>query len=281
MQDFFYGWYLKCQSATQTLAVIPAIHQTGRERTCSIQIITEKEALAVTFPAHAFRRTGKNIYIEENLFCKRGIRLAINTLDIKIKGKLYFGSLCPLKYNIMGPFACVPFMECRHSVWSMCHSVNGNINLNGQKYLLKNDLGYWEGDYGHSFPKRYVWTQCFLPNGSLMLSVADIPLAGIQFTGIIGVVLWKGQEYRLATYLGARVIQLRNKMIRLVQGSMELEVRLLEEVARPLKAPDQGAMVRTIHENASCRAFYQFRKENRILFSLETNRASFEYEYPF
>lgn len=102
----------------------------------------------------------------------------------------------------MRPFALVPFMECRHSVWSMYHSVSGNINLNGQKYLFKNDLGYWEGDCGHSFPKRYVWTQCFLPNGSLMLSVADIPLAGIQFTGIIGVVLWKGQEYRLATYLG-------------------------------------------------------------------------------
>lgn len=153
--------------------------------------------------------------------------------------------------------------------------------MNGQKYLLKNDLGYWEGDYGHSFPKRYVWTQCFLPNGSLMLSVADILLAGIHFTGTIGVVLWKGQEYRLATYLGARVIQLRNKMIRIVQGSMELEVRLLEEAARPLKAPDKGAMIRTIHENASCRAFYQFKKENRILFSWETNRASFEYEYPF
>ena len=39
MYDSFYGWYLKCQSDTQTLAMIPAVHQAGRKRTCSIQII--------------------------------------------------------------------------------------------------------------------------------------------------------------------------------------------------------------------------------------------------
>lgn len=27
MSNFFYGWYLKCQSDTQTLAVIPAVHR--------------------------------------------------------------------------------------------------------------------------------------------------------------------------------------------------------------------------------------------------------------
>ena len=281
MQDFFYGWYLKCQSETQTLAVIPAIHQMGEKRTCSIQIITEKDTGTATFPANAFRLTGKNMCIEDNQFCKRGIRLSINTPELTLQGKLIFGSLFPLKYDIMGPFSFVPFMECRHRVWSMRHSVCGRITLNGQRYLFDNDLGYWEGDCGHSFPKRYAWTQCFLPGGSLMLSVADIPMAGFHFTGIIGGILWQGQEYRMATYLGARVIQIRNRMIRIIQGSMELEVRLLEETARPLMAPVQGAMVRTIHENASCRAFYQFRKKKRILFSLETDRASFEYEYPF
>ena len=85
----------------------------------------------------------------------------------------------------------------------------------------------------------------------------------------------------MASYSGARVIQIRNRMIRIIQASMELEVRLLEETARPLMAPVQGAMVKTIHKNASCRAFYQFRKKKSILFSLETDRASFEYEYPF
>ena len=29
MSGSFYGWYLKCQSDTQTLAVIPAVHNAG------------------------------------------------------------------------------------------------------------------------------------------------------------------------------------------------------------------------------------------------------------
>ena len=39
-----------------------------------------------------------------------------------------------------------------------------------------------------------------------MLSIADIPLGVLNFTGIIGVIHYRGREYRLATYLGARVV---------------------------------------------------------------------------
>ena len=134
MKGSFYGWYLKCQSDTQTLAVIPAIHRTGRKQTCSIQIITEEKAWTVTFLADKFRQTKSGIFIGENQFGEKGIRLAIKTPKLEIYGKLNFGTLCPLKYDIMGPFAFAPFMECRHSVWSMRHSVRGNVCINGQKY---------------------------------------------------------------------------------------------------------------------------------------------------
>lgn len=136
MQHCFYGWYLKCQSDTQTLAVIPAIHNTENERSCSIQVITDKEAWTVTYPADLFRRTKRNIMIGENRFGEKGIHLAIRTPQLTIEGNLDFGPLFPLKYDIMGPFALVPLMECRHSVWSMCHSVRGNVWINGQKYLF-------------------------------------------------------------------------------------------------------------------------------------------------
>lgn len=190
-----------------------------------------------------------------------------------------FGPLSPLKYDIMGPFALVPFMECRHSVLSMRHSIRGNVWINGQEYLFQNAWGYWEGDRGRSFPKEYIWTQCCFSEGSLMLSVADIPMAGIHFTGIIGAVLWRGKEYRIATYLGARVVRTQNKMVRIIQGNLELDAWLLEASEQPLKAPAKGNMIRTIHESASCRAFYQLRKEGRTLFAFETDRASFEFEY--
>lgn len=279
MYHSFYGWYLKCQSDELALAVIPAIHNTRNKHTCSIQVITDNDAWTIMFPGDVFQRTKRNIYIGENQFGEKGIRLTIHTPQITVKGRLDFGPLFPLKYDIMGPFALAPFMECRHSVWSMGHSVSGNVCINGEKIFFRNAWGYWEGDRGRSFPKEYVWTQCFFSGGALMLSVADIPMAGIHFTGIIGVVLWKGKEYRIATYLGARVVKIQNKMVRVTQGSLELDIRLLEESGHPLKAPTKGDMVRTIHEGVSCRAYYRFSKRGCTLFSFETDRASFEFEY--
>lgn len=285
MNGTFYGWYMKCQSAKQILAVIPAIHVTGKKKTCSIQIITEDGAWTVPFPGDVFHRAGNNIFIQKSRFGENGIRISIKEPGLRVKGKLDFGPLCPLKYDIMGPFTLFPFLECRHSVWSMKHSVSGTVYINGKIYSFRNARGYWEGDRGFSFPKVYVWTHCFFSDGSLMLSVADIPMAGFHFDGVICVVLWKGKEYRLATYLGAKVVKIQNGIIRIVQGDMELEAGLLKKNeeqgnARPLKAPVMGDMVRVIHESATCRAFYRLRKGKRTLFAFQTDRASFEYEYP-
>ena len=278
MKGTFYGWYMKCQSASQTLAVIPAVHQCGKERTCSIQIITDYDAWNVPFPDGMYRRQGKNIRIGKNKFGRNGLSLKINRPGLTVNGKLNFGELSPLRYDIMGPFAIIPFMECRHGVWSMEHTVNGTLRINDQVFSFHNARGYWEGDKGHSFPKQYAWTHCFFNGGSLMLSVADIPMAGIHFTGIIGVILYHGKEYRLATYLGAKALQVHNEKIRIVQGDMELEVCLLERVQCSLKAPVSGNMKRIIREGAACRASYRFCKKGSTLFSFETDKASFEYE---
>ena len=285
MQGDFYGWYLKCQSDRQTLAVIPAVHGAGQKSTCSIQFITEKEAWTIPFSGNMYCKNGKRISIVKNRFGKRGILLEVHTPEIVVKGQVSFDALTPLKYDIMGPFSLIPFMECRHSVYSMFHRVNGLICINDKEYVFENAYGYWEGDRGRSFPKEYAWTHSFIEGrdgkleGSLMLSVADIPLAGLHFTGIIGIVFWKGKEYRLATYLGARVVQKEKGILLIRQGNMEFEARLLEQKPHPLQAPVNGAMTRTIHENIICKAFYRFRKNGVTQFSFETDKASFEYEY--
>ena len=278
MQYFFYGWYFKCQSETQTLAVIPAVHRSGQQGLCSIQIITENHVWNVDYPAAAFHRTEREIWIGKNRFGERGILLAVHTPELDINGELRFGPLSPVKYDIMGPFSILPFLECRHSVRSMRHFVSGKMFINRQEYLFQNDSGYWEGDQGDSFPKEYAWTQCNFRGGSLMLAVADVPIGRFHFRGVIGVVLWKGREYRLATYLGAKAVQVRDGLLRIVQGNLELEARLMEKVRNPLKAPANGNMTRTIHENAVCRAAYRFRKGKNTFFSFQTDRASFEYE---
>lgn len=81
-----------------------------------------------------------------------------------------------------------------------------------------------------------------------MLSVADIPIAGFHFTGIIGIVLWQGHEYRMATYLGARAARIQNGRLRIVQGNLDLEVCILKTSGNSLKAPAKGSMTRPYHD---------------------------------
>ena len=138
MHNFFYGWYFKCQSETQTLAVIPAVHRSGQEGLCSIQIITENHVWNVDYPASAFHRTERDIWIGKNRFGERGILLAVHTPELDLDGEVSFGPLSPIKYDIMGPFSILPFLECRHSVRSMRHSVHGKFFVNRKEYIFQN-----------------------------------------------------------------------------------------------------------------------------------------------
>ena len=69
-----------------------------------------------------------------------------------VVGKLIFSKFTPLKYDVMGPFRYIPFMQCRHSVFSLAHNIKGN--------------------------------------NAIMISVADIPIGKISFKGCIGLVYY-------------------------------------------------------------------------------------------
>lgn len=263
MRKKFCGWYFKCQSDTQTLAVIPANHG----GTNSVQVISDEGAWCFS----------KNL--NGSIFGKDGFRLNLSENGITAVGEVKFGKLMPIKYDIMGPFKYIPFMECRHSVLSMRHSVNGEVFINGVRYKFDNSLGYIEGDRGSSFPSEYLWTHCFFDGGSLMLSVADIPFAGKHFTGIICVILWRGKEYRLATYSGAKAVKISDGDVIIRQGNYTFTARLIDRNCHALNAPVNGDMQRTIRESPSCRAAYRFEKGRRIIFDFESDKASFEFEY--
>ena len=281
MRDYFCGWYYKCQQGNNTLALIPSVHRVGNEYSGALQILTEEGAWSTKLPWELTPRIYKHGALKAggNSFGPDGIKLNIRTGRLSAEGELRFGTLRPLRYDIMGPFAAVPFMECRHSVVSMLHSVSGEVRINGAACIFSNAAGYIEGDRGHSFPGEYLWTHCFFEGGSLMLSVAEIPFAGMTFTGVIGVLLYRGKEYRIATYLGAKTVKLSNGEVEVRQGKWTLYAKLLERKPSPLLAPVGGAMSRIVHESAACRAEYRFSIDGDTVFAFETDKASFEYEY--
>ncbi|MBQ8357510.1 MAG: hypothetical protein IJX39_06840 [Clostridia bacterium] len=281
MRDYFCGWYFKCQSDKETLAIIPAMHRSHSTASCSIQFITQKGVRNVTLPYRDLHKQSRDLHIDlgKNHFGKDGITLCLHMPDGDACGALRFGPWCPIGYDIMGPFRYVPFMECRHDIRSMLHTVNGDIFICGEHYRFRDALGYIEGDRGHSFPRAYAWTQCFFKGGSLMLSVADIPMGAFHFTGVIGVIRLLEKEYRLATYLGAKAVKIGDGEIVIRQGDSTFTARLIEKHPLPLLAPAGGTMCRTIHESAVCRAAYRFTQKGHTLLSFESDKASFEYEY--
>lgn len=280
MDNRFCGWYFRCQSKTDTIALIPAMHTTDGRRSGSLQIISDTESYLVPFSDVRVSANHPRAVLGRNVFRKDGIRLDLNTQALTAQGELRFGPLTPIRYHIMGPFRYVPCMECCHNVISMRHTVNGSLRINGADYCFQNGIGYIEGDCGRSFPKHYVWTQCFFEEGSLILSVAEIPLWPICFTGMIGMIYLRGKEYRLATYLGGRVEKNCDGEIVIRQGALSLTATLLEKSAHSLKAPNSGAMTRSIRENVSCRAKYRFCIGKQTILDFETTNAAFEYEYP-
>lgn len=279
-RNYFKGWYFKCSSENQAIAFIAATHRRGRKETASLQVITDSAVYQIPFAAFRCRPNPLVVRLGKCVFSSKGIKLNIHTRELKLKGSLRFGKLTPIQYDIMGPFRFFPFMQCRHSCYSMKHSIVGQIELNGQRFWFQNGTGYIEGDCGRSFPKDYIWTQCCFENGSLMLSVADIPMPGFHFTGIIGVVFLNGKEYRIATYLGAKIKEIEKNRVTVKQGDFELTAKLLQKQAHPLLAPVHGAMSRTIHESVSCKAEYCFLHKGEKLVEFTSDRASFEFEYP-
>ncbi len=276
MKPYYEGWYLKQQQGDAMLAVIP-----GRAQDRAfIQIITSNTSHYVEYPLETFRKDDR-MRVGGSLFSPDGIDVDVRTPDVELRGRLRYRGRTPLRYDIMGPFALLP-METKHTVFSMRHRVDGEVEYNGRTLTFRDGAGYMEGDRGHSFPSSYTWVQSvdFERDASVMVSIAAIPLGLVRFTGCIAVVCIDGREYRFATYLGVRIAESSASAIRLTQGGMDLRVELPDDAGHRLQAPQQGAMERPIRESPSVPARFRFAKNGEVLLDAESPHTSFELVTP-
>ena len=278
------GWYFKHQNPQgQTLALIPAFHidRDGR-RTASLQVISKDQAWWLEYPASQLHisRQPFQVQIGQSCFGSQGIDLHIQRDGLSLRGALRYSPLTALRSDIMGPFRFFAGMQCAHGVISMGHSLSGALELNGEHLDFSDGIGYIETDRGRSFPTKYLWTQCVwdgLERSSLMLAIATIPLPVGGFTGCICSVLYRGREYRLATYRGAKIEKRSPFGAVIRQGKYRLEAELLNERRQPLQAPVEGRMERTIHESLCAEVRYRFWRRDNLLLQHTDPNASFEY----
>lgn len=47
VKEYFCGWYFKCQSERESIALIPAVHCVGGREECSVQLISSGESLNI------------------------------------------------------------------------------------------------------------------------------------------------------------------------------------------------------------------------------------------
>ena len=283
---YFEGWYFKHQNPQgQTLALIPAFH-IDREGHCtaSLQVISKNQTWWLEYPEAQLQvsRQPFQVQIGASSFGSQGNDLHIQQDNLSLCGSLHYGPFTALRSDIMGPFRFFAGMQCAHGVISMGHSLEGALELNGECLDFSGGTGYIETDRGRSFPSKYLWTQCVWggpERGSLMLAIAAIPLPVGGFTGCICSVLYHGQEYRLATYRGAKIEKWSPSGAVIRQGQYRLEVELLNERRQALRAPVEGRMERTIHESLCAEVRYRFWHGDNLSLQHTDSNASFEYSF--
>jgi len=254
----FDGTYYKHQKNGYTVALIAGLVG-GRS---FVQVITSKNSY---------------FFWDEKLTTDNGIKIDIEKNGISIHGEIKYSEFTPIQYDIMGPFKYFP-MQCRHKVLSLHHRLEGSFVICGEAIDFTGGIGYIEGDSGNSFPKSYVWVQCndFREKACITVSVADIPFAGLRFRGCICIVYLSGVEYRMATYLGVKMLRCDEKHISLKQGMLRLDIEIGEGIDHKLIAPENGKMTRDISERIICAARFKFSKAGKILLDENSRNASFE-----
>lgn len=281
-RGYFEGWYLKQVSGEHSIAFIPSFNRYHGRTGVMLQVITEKNVFSVRFAPEECTVSRRPFWFRmgETVFCERGIRLKIHREGLSMEGILRFGPLTPASGDMMGPFRYVPWMECSHGILSMTHQVWGTVRINGETYCMDRGRGYLEKDRGKSFPDTYFWTQYgweekFQEN-SIMVAAAEIPMAGMRFSGCICNILYQGKEYRLATYLGARIAVCTEELLIIHQGRYRLEVEVATGGGQYLEAPRGGLMGRKITENIRGEAWYCLRDKEKTVFSVSADTASLE-----
>ena len=267
--DRFKGWYFKHQCNGETLAFIPGKAKSG----AFVQMIGDHGSRYFSVPE--LRVEKRVIYAGGCTFSQSGMTIRLPG----VRGSVLYGPLTTLASPIMGPFHYLP-MECHHDVISMGHSLRGSLTVDGREIVFDGGTGYIESDSGTSFPSAYLWLQCnaFSEPCSVMLSIADIPFAGLRFRGCICAIVYRGREYRLATYRGVRILAAGEEYLSLAQGKLTLQIHVVcPGPGHTLRSPVRGRMQGAIRESNHAHArFLLWEGADKVL-DLESESAGFEY----
>lgn len=282
-KNYFEGWYMKHTVGENVFAFIISYHEVeGKEPYGCIQFINNDSSYMkeVHMDSCKWDTRAFEIIIEDSCFSIKGIKANIDFDDVRVRCNIKYGKKTPLDSHIMGPFQYLPKMECNHDVLSLSHDIDGFLEVDGIYTPIRQGVGYMEKDQGCSFPSKYGWTQTNFhaqSTGSIMMAAASIPYGGIKFMGTICTILYRGKQYRLATYNGARVRGLTEDKICVRNKEMLLIAEVVNKKPAKLAAPIKGDMATHIYESVKSEIRYRFYIKGKKVFDFISESASSEY----
>jgi hypothetical protein len=263
--SYFEGWYVKLVSADRRarFAVIPGIFrdpQGGGEAFVQVLDGSTGESWFHPYDVAEFGAEDDrfSVRVGPNRFSPQGVVLDLPSLRGEIRFTTPFEPW-PVSWRspgVMGWYAWVPRMECKHGVVSFGHDLAGELTRDGVTTSFDGGRGYCEKDWGAAFPSAYVWLQTnhfSEPGTCLTASVALIPWVRSQFRGHIVGLLHRGELHRFATYTGARTTRLEIEddevrwQLRSKQGAV-LEITADRPRGGLLHAPVRTEMHRRVEE---------------------------------
>jgi tocopherol cyclase len=299
-KNYFEGWYFKLVDASEKhiLAVIPgiALGETADNSHAFIQLLNGNtgDFGYYTFSIDDFisSATKFEVTIGNNDFSADSLKLDLTNSNHTIRGKLRFENVVsyPKKFRspgFMGWSSFIPFMQCKHGIVSMNHTLQGALEIKGERIPFDGGKGYIEKDWGYSFPGSYIWMQSnhFTNDDvSFMLALARIPWLHFTITGF-GAVLWyNGQFHTFATHTGARITHFEkgDKWVRITieDKRFALNVEGIQDTVWELKSPARGTMTESIFESLTATLTVQFYEKTksgkRLLFEDHGRNAGLE-----
>lgn len=294
--NYFEGWYVKCTDTKNdlSLALIPGVsHFSESQSFVQYNIHYKDKAYSgmVRFDRDDFEVIPDpySIIMPKFVLSEAGVKVSLSDEDNHIVMDLSFGPLLPLRQtvympSIMGPLEYLT-MPCAHDIVSMRHTVEGKINLNGEKIKVESGIGYMEKDRGSTFPSNYLWLQTndFPENtqASLSLAIATIDKKPLHLTGLIAVFHDGVKEHRFSTYLGSRfkveVDEDKKGYVVKVKGinkKLEVRVNLLNE--KELIAPMDSEMDFPIKESIKSSLSMTFKEKGKPEVTLSSEHAAAE-----
>jgi len=289
-KNYFEGWYFKhvAHDLDHVWSFIPGVSLSISDPHVFIQIINgiTGESEYVSYSLKDFSWSNKTLFLKigDSVFTDKYINLNIQTRERTITGRLDYSNTVPypgsfFSPGIMGWYSFVPFMECRHGIVSVNHTVIGSLSFSGKEVDFTGGKGYIEKDWGTSFPESWLWTQAnnFKDHGSsFSFSVAKIPWLGKFFIGFISFLYYNNRFYMFSTYNKSVISDIKHSPeaidFIMTNHDTSLIVKIRKNTFGELKAPVSGNMARRIKESIDSEVSLNLYDKNNILIYNDTSK---------